>query len=321
LALLALLLLKLGFIDSYTRWFRKSSPPGQVLGVQHPSQINLGDEVLFLGYDISSESVMPGDALALTLYWEAQRRLQEDYSVFVHLDDLRARHISWSLSEEINPADLPTSTWTPGFYVSDRHVLDISEETPHGLYVLRAGLYRRDSGERLAVLDGEGNVVSDSLELARVRVRRRTPLNLSDVTMVGPFAFGEQVRLLGHRLEESSTTPGNYFRLLLYWEALTEMSESYSFFVHLVDDSGQIWAQTDGLPMNGMYPTWGWLQGEIVEDEHVIPLEATVPPGMYRLAIGIYELDTLKRLEVASPEGTPLGDQILLQTRFDVLGP
>jgi len=319
LSLLALLLLKLGFIDPYTTWFRKSSPPGQPLGVQHPSQINLGDEVLFLGYDVSSESVMPGDILSLTLYWEGQRRLHEDYSVFVHLDDLRANYISWSLSEEINPADIPTSAWTPGFYISDRHVLDISREIPPGLYLLRAGLYRRESRQRLAVLDGRGNVVSDSVELGEVRVRRRTPLSLSDVTMVGPFTFGEQIRLLGYRLEQSSTTPGNYFRLLLYWEALTQMSESYTFFVHLVDDSGHIWAQADGLPVNGMYPTWAWLKGEIVEDERLIPLEATVAPGKYHVAIGIYELDTLSRLEVTGPDRAPLGDEILLQTPFDVV--
>ena len=321
LALLALLLLKMGVIDPYTTWFRKSSPPGQVLGVQHPSQINLGDQMLFLGFDMSSDSVIPGDTLSLTLHWEAQRRLQEDYSVFLHLDDLRANYISWSLSEEINPAELPTSTWSPGFYVSDRHVLGISAETPPGLYVLRAGLYRRDSGERLAVLDGEGNVVSDSLELAKVRVRRAGPVDLSDATMVGRFTFGDQIRLLGYRLGESSATPGSYFRLLLYWEALTEMRESYTVFVHLVDDSGQTWAQADGLPINGMYPTWAWLQGEIVEDEHLIPLETTVPPGRYSLVIGIYELDTLRRLGVTSPEGTPLGDQILLQTPFEVLSP
>ena len=321
LALLALLLLKLGFIDTYTTWFRRRSPPGQVLGVQHPSQINLGDEVLLLGYDISSESVMPGDALALTLYWEAQRRLQENYSVFVHLDDLRANYISWALSEKMNPMNTPTSTWTPGFYAPDRHMLDISQETPPGLYVLRAGLYRRDSGERLAVLDGEGNVVSDSLELARVRVRRRTPLNLSDVTMVGPFAFGEQIRLLGYRLEENSTTPGDYFSLVLYWEALAEMSESYTVFVHLRDDSGQTWAQADGLPVNGTYPTWAWLRGETVEDEHLVLLDKTVPPGTYRLAVGIYELDTLKRLGVTGPAGELLGNDVLLQAAFEVLIP
>jgi hypothetical protein len=321
LALLALLLVKTGFIDPYTRWFRRSSPPGQVLGVQYPSQINLGDDVVFLGYDISSENVASGDTLSVTLYWQAQHRLQQNYSVFVHLDDLRVNYISWSLSEELSPSDIPTSTWTPGFYVSDAHKLSISAETPPALYVLRAGLYHRDSGERLPVLDEEGNVVSDSLELGKVRVRRTTPVDLSDVTMVDPFTFGDRIGLLGYRLDESGTKPGNYFRLLLYWEALTEMSEDYTVFVHLVDDREQTWAQGDSPPMNGMYPTWAWLPGDIVEDEHLVPVEKTVPPGSYRLAVGIYELDTLERLEITSPEDAPLEDQILLQTPFEVLSP
>ncbi len=321
LSLLALLLFKMGFIDPRTEWFRRSSPPGQVVGVQHPGEINLGDEVLFLGYDISSDDVMPGDTLSLTLYWEAQRRLQEDYRVFVHLDDLRPNYVSWSLSERINPADIPTSTWTPGFYVSDRHVMSISPETPAGLYVLRAGLYRRDSGDRLAILDESGSAVSDSVELGTVRVGRRTAVDMSEVTKVGPFVFGEQVRLLGYRLGEGSTVPGTYIRLLLYWDALTEMSENYSIFVHLLDDSGQMWAQADDLPRNGLYPTWAWLPGEIVEDEHLIPLEATVATGTYHLAVGIYELDTFRRLEIVNAEGTSLGDRILLPQHIDVVSP
>jgi hypothetical protein len=319
LVVLILLLIKAVIIDPHTTWFRKSSPPGRVLGVQHPHHINLEDEVLFLGYDIGSESVVPGGTLHVTLYWEAQRRLQEDYSAFLHLDDLRPNYISWSLSEEINPADLPTSTWTPGFYVSDSHDLLISPETPPGLYVLRAGLYRRESGQRLAVLDDQGNAVPDSVELATIRVRRTTPVNLTGVTREEPLTFGDGIRLLGYRLEENSTTPGDYFSLVLYWEALAEMSESYTVFVHLRDDSGQTWAQADGVPVNGTYPTWAWLRGETVEDEHLVLLDKTVPPGTYRLAVGIYELDTLKRLGVTGPTGEALGNEVLLHAPFEVL--
>ena len=321
LVVLILLLIKAVIIDPHTTWFRKSSPPGRVLGLQHSSQTNLEDEVLFLGYDIGNESVVPGGTLHVTLYWEAQGRLQEDYSVFLHLDDLRPNYISWSLSEEINPADLPTSTWTPGFYVSDRHALPISPETPPGLYVLRAGLYRPDSGQRLAILDEEGNAISDSLDLGRVRVRRTQPVDLSEVARVGPFTFGERIQLVGYRLTETSATPGDYFRLLLYWEALTEMSKSYTVFVHLVDESGQMWAQADGLPANGMYPTWAWLEGETVEDEHLVLLERAVPPGTYHLAIGVYELETLQRLPITNSEGTPMGDQILLPASLEVVSP
>jgi hypothetical protein len=321
LAVLLLLLVKEGFIDGYTTWFRKSSPPGQVLGAQHPRELSLGDEALFLGYDLSSESVEPGDNLRLTLYWEPQDRLEEDYSAFVHLDDLRPNYISWSLSEKANPADLPTSTWSPGFYVSDSHELPVSSEIPPGLYVLRAGLYRSQSGQRLVVLDQDGDVASDFVELTKVRVRRVEPVDLSGVELVGPFRFGDRIGLFGYKLSDTSVTPGNYVRLVLYWEALTEMTESYTIFVHLVDEGGRTWAQADGLPVSGTYPTWAWLDRETVEDEHLIPLEVDVPPGIYEVAIGIYELETLRRLEVTTSAGAPLGDHILLPVSVEVPHP
>jgi len=82
-----------------------------------------------------------------------------------------------------------------------------------------------------------------------------------------------------------------------------------------------MWAQADGLPMNGMYPTWAWLREEIVTDEHLIPLEAAVPPGRYQLAVGIYELETLRRLQVSTADGSSLGDQVLLPTPVEVISP
>ncbi|MGB9299190.1 MAG: 6-pyruvoyl-tetrahydropterin synthase-related protein [Anaerolineae bacterium] len=319
--LLALLLVKEGFIDPRTSWFRKSSPPGQVLGIDHPAQVKLGDEALFLGYDLSNESVVAGGDLEVTLYWGAQRRMDEDYSAFVHLDDLRLNYISWSLSEELSPADIPTSTWTPGFYVSDPHTLSVSEETPPGVYVLRAGLHLPDTGERLAVLDERGRQLSDSIELGRVQVRRSEPVDLSETVPVGPFVFDEQMDLVGYRLANNTARPGNYFRLLLYWEGRADVSGDYTVFVHLTDEEGRVLAQGDSAPAGGIYPTWAWIPGEVVEDEHLVPLEIDVPPGTYHLAIGLYEVDTLKRLEATNSEGVSLGDRILLPATVEVLAP
>jgi hypothetical protein len=319
--LLALLLVKEGFIDPRTTWFRKSSPPGQVLGVDHPAQVKLGGEALFLGYDLSSESVVAGGDLEVTLYWEAQRRMDKNYSAFVHLDDLRPNYISWSLSEELSPADIPTSTWTPGFYVSDPHTLSVSEETPPGVYVLRAGLHLPDTGERLAVLDERGRQLSDSIELGRVQVRRSEPVDLSETVPVGPFVFDEQMDLVGYRLANNTARPGNYFRLLLYWEGRADVSGDYTVFVHLTDEEGQVLAQGDSAPAGGIYPTWAWIPGEVVEDEHLVPLEIDVPPGTYHLAIGLYEVDTLRRLEATNSEGVSLGDRILLPATVEVLAP
>jgi hypothetical protein len=320
-SLLALLLAKEGYIDPRTDWFRKSSPPGQVLGVEHAAQVKLDEEVMFLGYDLSSESVVAGGSLEVTLYWEAQRRMDEEYSAFVHLDDLRANYISWSLSEEPSPADIPTSTWTPGFYVSDPHTLAVSEETPPGVYVLRAGLYLPETGERLPILDEQGRELSDSMELSRVQVRRAEPIDLSGTVPVGPFVFDGQMELLAYRLGSVVAKPGNYFRLLLYWQGRSDIPGDYTVFVHLTDEEGHMLAQGDSAPAGGIFPTWAWIPGEIVEDEHLIPLEMDVPPGDYHVAVGLYQVDTLRRLEATDSAGVSLGDRILLPVTVEVPAP
>lgn len=319
--LLALLVAKEGLIDPYTAWFRKASPPGEVLGVQYPAQVNLGNELLLLGHDVSSGEVIAGGDLQVTLYWQAQRRLEEDYSPFLHLDDIRPNYVSWSLSEKLSPADIPTSSWAPGFYVSDRHSLTVSPETPPGVYVLRAGLYVPDTGKRLPILDQQGKVASESIELGRVLVRRAEPIDLSSTTLVGPIVFGQRIELLGYRLEHDSVKPGNYFRLWLYWKAAAEISEDYIVFVHLLDADGKTVAQSDGLPGSGLYPTWAWTPGETVEDEHLVPLEIGASPGPYQLSVGLYEPDSLSRLEARDRQGSALGDEVLLPATPEVLAP
>ena len=321
LVLLALLLVKEGFVDTHTTWFRKTSPPGQVLGVEYPARVNLGNQVLFLGHDLSSERIVAGGRLDVRLYWEAQERLEEDYSSFLHLDDLRTNYISWSLSETQSPSNIPTSSWSPGFYVSDRHILSVSRETPPGVYVLRAGLYLPDTGERLGILDERGSAISHSIDLGRVQVLRPEPVDLSDAVRLGPVIFDDRIELVAYKLANSRAKPGNYFRLILYWRARTEVSSDYNIFVHLVDEEGQVYAQGDSAPANGIYPTWSWIPGEVVEDEHLVPMELKVPPGSYRLAVGLYELDNLSRLKVTDSGGAAPADQLLLPITLEVLAP
>ncbi|MFB0546697.1 MAG: 6-pyruvoyl-tetrahydropterin synthase-related protein, partial [Anaerolineae bacterium] len=102
--LLALFFVKAVIIDPHTDLFRRRSPPGQVIGIGHPAHVNLGDEVLFLGYDLWDEKVRQGDELRLRLYWQALRPLERDYSSFVHLDawpDLT----TWAGSDNPHPGD------------------------------------------------------------------------------------------------------------------------------------------------------------------------------------------------------------------------
>ena len=68
------------------------------------------------------------------------------------------------------------------------------------------------------------------------------------------------------------------------------------------------------MPLEGDYPTSVWAAGEVIVDPRAIVLPADVPPGRYRLLVGMYDLDTLARLP--RPDGA--GDAIEIPDAIDV---
>ncbi len=76
--------------------------------------------------------------------------------------------------------------------------------------------------------------------------------------------------------------------------------------------------QHDSPPVNGRYPTGSWLPTQVVEDETVLTLAPDLPPGEYRIAVGMYELETGQRLEVKGKDGTVPDNAIPLKPLLKV---
>lgn len=123
--------------------------------------------------------------------------------------------------------------------------------------------------------------------------------------------LGQRIRFLGYELHHSPFKSGGQIYLTLYWQALDRIDEDYTVFTHLLDSEGRLRAQKDNPPVNGLLPTSAWETGEIIQDRYIIPLGPELPPGDYQLEIGMYQLETGRRLEVR--EGPEVeGDRILL---------
>ena len=118
--------------------------------------------------------------------------------------------------------------------------------------------------------------------------------------------------LLGYDLKPTELRPGEKLSLTLYWQGLGPTDRSYTVFVHLLNKEGEIHGQRDGMPANGALPTTGWVQGEVIIDGREIPVSPETPPGMFTLALGMYDASTGERLPVLDAEGLPLGDRLTL---------
>jgi hypothetical protein len=125
--------------------------------------------------------------------------------------------------------------------------------------------------------------------------------------------FGNLIRLVGYDIDTRRAIPGGRLPVTLYWQALAPVPASYQIFTHLEGESGLI-AQADGVPVCWTYPTTEWQPGQIIADQHAIPISPEVQPGNYRLDIGLYLPDTFERLDVLDEAGNPAGTHITLQT-------
>jgi hypothetical protein len=137
--------------------------------IKNPMEINLGNEVTFLGYDLGTPVIKPGDTLRLILYWQARREIDGWYKVFTHLLDDEAR--IWAQKDSVPVAGTrPTMGWVKGEVIVDEYELVVKPDAPGGDYILEVGMYEEGTGQRLSVLNEEGQAAGDRILLEKVRI-------------------------------------------------------------------------------------------------------------------------------------------------------
>ena len=94
------------------------------------------------------------------------------------------------------------------------------------------------------------------------------------------------------------TTITSTLALTLTWQAVEPVTDDYTVFVHILTEDETKAGQLDSRPCSGDCPTDTWQPGEIVVDRYEIELSPDAPPGPYRLAVGLYVLDTGDRAVV-----------------------
>ena len=114
-------------------------------------------------------SARPGDTLLLTLTWEALIRIEQAYTVFIHLIGPDGGIVAQIDGQPGGGAN-PTTGWAVGETVEDNHALLLPVDLPAGEYGLRAGMYLWPDLTRLPVLSAEQPVVEDAVVLGTVRV-------------------------------------------------------------------------------------------------------------------------------------------------------
>ncbi|MBN1874400.1 MAG: glycosyltransferase family 39 protein [Anaerolineae bacterium] len=134
-----------------------------------PTNIQFENGMHILGYTMSDSHVAAGTTFSLTLYWQTNQLIEDNYIVFVHLirDGIEQQGTGDGLPD---CAALPTPLWVPGDTVLDLHEITVYPEASCDACGLFVGIYDLFTGERVPVyLDGQ-KMEGDTVYLTAVEV-------------------------------------------------------------------------------------------------------------------------------------------------------
>lgn len=250
-----------------------------------------------LGYTLHDDDLQPGSPMTIDLMWHS--RHPEDtpspaaLEVALWIGENDSAHRLWS-----GPL-APGAQWRPDQGYCARLRATLPPDIAAGEYPLwlRADL---PEGEQRASL-GTLRIGPSTRRFALPPLERTVTARLADDQ-------GGQIRLAG--ASEIAQTAGdgeNTLTVTLVWQEVSRVEGNYMAFVHLLDETGAIVAQSDIVPADG-YATNRWVPDEVVIDVHRLSLPADLPPGVYQLVAGMYEPIDGRRLFATDAEGHGLPD-------------
>jgi hypothetical protein len=138
-------------------YFVKRWPAGRPL--PHDRQVRLGEEISLRGYQTEPGPLKAGASFNFKVYWQTDRPLAENYTIFTQLLDSQGRLVAGYDSQPLG-GYFPTSQWPAGEIVTDQVQLPLPADLPAGSYTLITGMYLLETLERLPVLGSPDNYVT-----------------------------------------------------------------------------------------------------------------------------------------------------------------
>jgi hypothetical protein len=123
-------------------------------------------------------------------------------------------------------------------------------------------------------------------------------------------SFEDEILLLDYQLVPS----GEGLVVELWWHSLEVPDRDIILFAHAVDTEGQLVAQADGYPLQGLSPPMRWLPGDQVHDIRNITLPEDLDPTQITLLVGWYDTTTGDRLTATDQYGQPVPNDAISLT-------
>lgn len=245
------------------------------------------------GFELDSRKAGTEGKVRVVLYWQSLGN-KDDVTIRLNIKDGAGKTVGSRLTQPIY-GTARTSLWCTDELVKDEYYIPVEITNP-GRYFLEVST----EVESRTVSTGK----LSNLELPGTNNRQSIP-----VSQPSDLNFGDKIKLDGYGIRLTGSKeitdkrvalpPGVDLDVTLLWKAINDIDVDYSVFLHLLDASGKRWEQKDAKPRAGFGLTSQWVKGHPMEDHYLIHLPESLPLGVYRLDIGVYNVRTMERLPIA----------------------
>lgn len=136
--------------------------------IEKPTDFRFGEHIRLIGYTLEGQDNVPGGAVELTLYWQADTPVPESYDVFVQIIDRSDAYKAGQTDGEPACNLVPTNEWQPGAVIADRYYIPLAQDARITTYTLLIGMVG-DAGN-LEITTPAGNTLGDAIGLDEVRI-------------------------------------------------------------------------------------------------------------------------------------------------------
>ncbi len=261
-------------------------------------------------------TAQPSEYVVFDLAFQQRATMRRDWSLFIHLENEAGTIVA---QRDVFPGEglWATSQMAQvGQFWQNRVAVRLPDHAyaPQTLTIW-LGLYDLKTGERMRAQDDDSS--DERVKVGTVRVLPRRPD--SDVPNPMRANLGEAVALIGYAVQPLSAQVGETVTLTLYWQRLRPLQTDYRVFAQLVQpNTTNVYAQSDGMPVEWSRPTSTWAAGEVIVDQHRLTVREGTPMGDWTLIVGMYALreeaggQTFERLRLHLPDGAQAEDFVTL---------
>ncbi|MBI5876298.1 MAG: glycosyltransferase family 39 protein [Chloroflexi bacterium] len=287
---------------------RPAVPPSiAALPIQTPLTVGWPGMRL-LGLTLRDGAWRGGETLHLDLFWQATDSSLPGRVLFAQMQGPDGK--PYAVSE--TPPRIPTTAWQRGDLYREQRDLQLPANLPAGTYRVAIGWFDERNQSRVPHSGGDNQFVLREITVT-ARPRQMTPPAMQ---ARNDLRFGDVARIAGHDLALDPQRKTATARL--YWLATSETPAAYKVFVHIVPAGATTpLAQHDSPPAGGALPTTAWLPGEYITDEHVVALPDNMPPGPYRILVGLYDPQSGARVPAFAPDGQRFPNDAVILTSFE----